>query len=181
MGIGARPRLIAAAVALAVVAPAVRAPAHADGPLTPRARPWASHVERVDRALADGDLGAAVRGWQEAYIAALGSWRWEGPIEVGDAYLRIGRVSGLRQASAAKARNLYLTALVRARQQSSLDGALRAGEAFARLGDREAAAQCLALAERLAAAEKDPTVAARVNAFRARLVDAALVTGEVGP
>jgi len=174
-------RHVATAVALTVLALTVRAPGNAEGPTKAPSRPWALQVESVDRALAQNDLTAAVRAWQDAYIAALGSWRWEGPIDVGDAYLRIGRASGLGQASVARAKNLYLMALVRARQQDSLDGVLRAGEAFARLGDADIARQCLEQAQRLAAQRTDPAAAARVNAFRARLDDAAQATGEVGP
>ncbi|HEV8672653.1 MAG TPA: hypothetical protein VGX21_01295 [Methylomirabilota bacterium] len=153
--------------------------ADANGPALAREAPWAVHLRAVDDALADRDLSAAEHAWRNAYIAALGTWRWEGLLEVGDAYLRIGTVSGLQQAATAKARNLYLTALFRARQQSALDGVLQTAEAFARLGDRDMVAQCVRIAESLAADAPDPGAPARVHAFAARLANVLLVTGEV--
>jgi hypothetical protein len=42
-------------------------------------------------------------------------------LEAAQAYLRIGQAAGRQQASEARARNLFVTALVRAREQRSLD------------------------------------------------------------
>jgi hypothetical protein len=165
---------------VAVLTLALRAIVHAEGPATARHPAWTAHVTSVDDALARDDVAGAVRAWNDAYLAALGSWRWDGVLDVGDAYLRIGRASGLGQAAVARARNLYLTALFRARQQDSLDGVLRVGEAFARLGDREVAEECAGLAQRLAVHRADPSGAARVHAFRARLAEAA-VASQLGP
>jgi hypothetical protein len=177
-------RLVAGCVTIGLTvgltAVAARAPGHANGPLVDREETWAAHVRGSDAALARRDPEAAEREWHQAYIAAMGSWRWDGPIEVGDAYLRIGEVSGLRPAAAARARNLYLIALFRARQQSSVEGLLRAADGFARVGDRDVAEQCLRLAERLASAHGDPGAAARVRALAARLAGG-LPTGDVGP
>ncbi len=133
------------------------------------ATPWVAHVRQVDEALATHDLGAADRAWYDAYSAALFSRRWEGMIAVGDAGRRIGEVSGVRQAAAVRARWMYRAALFRARHQGSLDGVLRAAEGFSVLGDREVVAQCLKIAERLAAAERDPQARDRVLLFSERL------------
>jgi hypothetical protein len=140
--------------------------------------PWFQHLQVVESALVRRDLDAAERAWQEAYLSALGSWRWEGMLEVAQAYLRIGRAAGRTQASVARARNLYLAAFFRAREQRSLDGALRTAEAFARLGDRDMVEQCLRIAEALAAEARDPHAPARIRAFAARLTDRAFAAAD---
>jgi hypothetical protein len=154
--------------------------AQGDGTASARRGSWTAPLQAVERALAAREVGEAEQAWREAYVAAVGSWRWEGPLDVGDAALRIGAVTGLHQAAAARARNLYLTALFRARQQSALDGVLQTAEAFARLGDRDNVAQCLRMAEALASDAHDSEAAGRVRAFAARLADRPLATGEVG-
>jgi len=53
--------------------------------------PWADAIKRTNSHPERGDLGGAVRGWHDAYLAAFGSRGWEGMIEVGDAALRIAR------------------------------------------------------------------------------------------
>lgn len=136
--------------------------------------PWASHARRVGEALALKDVGAAERAWHEAYRAAISARRWDGFAAVGDAYLRIGEVVGTRLIPEAKARQLYLAALFRAREQGSLDGVLRSAEAFAALGDREIAGQGLRIAEGLAASERDPQTRARVRALADRLAPQSL-------
>ncbi len=127
--------------------------------------PWADHIRTLDQALAQKDISAAERALQQAYLAALGSRRWEGMVEVGDAALRIGEVSGFRNVSKAKARENYLAAFFRARQQRSLDGMLRVTEAFAALGDREVAQQVLRAAEGLATHSRDGQAGDRVRAL----------------
>lgn len=139
------------------------------------AQPWAPHLQRVDAALAEGTVGAALRAWNQAYSAALGSRRWEGMIDVGDAYLRIGERLAYRPAFVAKARELYLAALFRARQQRSLDGVLRATEAFAALDDRQVVAQCLKIARDLAG--RDGNAQARVQAHASRFSDPSITAG----
>ena len=143
------------------------------GHLTPLggdpAASWTVHIRQVDDALAKHDLSAAERAWHNAYAAALGSRRWEGMVEVGDAVRRIGATGGSRTAAHARARRIYLTALFRARQQGSLDGVLRAAEAFSALGDPQVVVQCLRIAERLAAQGRDAKARDRVLAFSQRL------------
>jgi len=139
--------------------------------------PWVAPLQRVETALASRNVSAAEEAWHEAHRAALWSrHRWDGLIEVGEAYLRIGEVAHGRQAAQATARRLYLTALVRARQQGSLDGALRTAEAFAALGDRESVTQCLQVADQVAERTRDPQARARVEAFRSRWGDESIRT-----
>lgn len=135
------------------------------------ATPWLVHIWQVDAALVKQDLGAAERAWHDAYGAALGSRRWEGMVQVGDAALRIGELAGARKASEARARWTYRAALFRARQEGSLDGVLRVAEAFSALGDREVVAQCIRIAERLAARGRDAQAHDRVSALSERLAN----------
>jgi hypothetical protein len=106
----------------------------------------------LDAALAAGDLPSALRAWQEAYGATLGSHRWEGFADAGDAYLRIARASGSPADDIARARELYLAALSEASGSGSLDGVLRLASAFVDLGDDEVATRSLQIARRLAGA-----------------------------
>jgi hypothetical protein len=130
----------------------------------------ARQVGRVDEALARRDVSAAVRAWHDAYVFALASRQWEPMIAVADAYLRIGQVSGHAAAARGKARSHYLTALIRAERQRSVDGVLRVAEAFARLGDREVVARTVGIAEALAARSGDRRAVERVEQFTRHLV-----------
>jgi len=131
--------------------------------------PWTAHLRQIDDALARNDVNGATHAWHEAYLTAVSSRGWEGMVAVGDASLRIGEVTGSRQATEGKARWLYLVALFRARQHNSLDGVLRAAEAFAALGDREDAYRSLQLAKSLAAQLPYTQARARVHAVAERL------------
>ena len=68
-----------------------------------------------------------------------------------------------------EARRVYLSALFRARQQRSLDGVLHVAEAFAALGDRDAARQALVMASAMSAGSRRAEVAERMRAIRERL------------
>ena len=121
-------------------------------PSAPRhaAAPWAVHLAAMDEALREGDVGAAQNAWREAYGAALGSRRWDGYADAGDAALRLGRASGAPAAGVPRARELYLSALFRARDAGSLDGVLRVAASFDALGDRDVTRQAVRMAGRLA-------------------------------
>lgn len=125
--------------------------------------PWITHLRRAEDALARRNVSAADMAWHDAYRAALKSRRWAGMVEVGEAYLRIGEAVRGRKVSEAKARELFLTALLRARAQGSLDGVLRTTEAFAVLGDREVVEQGLRIAQGLAAQSGDAQALERVR------------------
>ena len=122
------------------------------------AAPWAAHLATVDVALTAGDVPAALAAWHAAYGAALGSRRWEGFADAGDAYLRIGRVSGAPGSAVPRARDLYLSALFRARDAGSLDGVLRVAAAFESFGDRDVTLQARRMARRLAGPDRSPAV-----------------------
>jgi hypothetical protein len=139
-------------------------------PLAGPATAWTSHVRESREALARKNLGAALRAWQEAYDAALGSRRWEGMLEVGTLALRIGEASGSPPAMAARAHRLFLAALLRARQEGSLEGVLRAGEAFWELGDRQVVARAVRMAEHLARQSRDAGARERAEALARRIV-----------
>ena len=120
--------------------------------VTPRL--WTSPLAQVERALANGDRAAALSWWRDANAAALQSGQWEGMVEVGDAARRL-------EAGRVLARQAYLTALFRARQQRSLDGVLRAAAGFGELGDHDVLDQALRIAAREAGL--DPRANARVK------------------
>jgi hypothetical protein len=129
---------------------------------------WQAQLDRMEEAVARHDLAQAVLIWREAYAAALRSRHWEGLVAVGDAYRRLGALGGFQTDSEAKARQIYLAALFRARQDGSLDGALRVAEAFAELGDTDVVARCLKVARILATQAHDAHGEERIRAFAAR-------------
>jgi hypothetical protein len=143
--------------------------------------PWTASLRRVDSALAQRNVSVAELEWHRAYVHALRSRRWEGLVEVGNAYLRIADLANGRKLAAGRARRLYLDALFRARQQGSLDGVLRTADAFSALGDREVVAQCLHVAERVAQRTDDPRARERVEAFRARWRGGSITAGTSRP
>src|SRR5262249_61175950 len=89
--------------------------------------PWEAPVRLVSEALARGDRASAEWAWRNAWGAALGARRWEGMAAVGGLALRMGE--------SPRAREAYLVALFRARDQRSFTGVLRAQEAVGTLGD----------------------------------------------
>ena len=122
---------------------------------------WTAALDQSDAALARGDAAAAMSAWREAQGAALRSGHWEGMIAVGDASRRLAEAGRDRSDGLARARQAYLTALLRARRERSLDGLLGAAIAFGELGDRDVLAQALRLAEQHAG--RDPLSRARVR------------------
>lgn len=132
----------------------------------PRGAPWTAHIVRADEALASANVRAAKMAWLAANGEALRSRAWDAMVEVGDAALRIGQAAGPRGAAGPRARTAYMTALLRAHNQGSLEGILRVAEAFAALGDHEVVAQCLRLAERVAGRTHDGQARTRLVAFR---------------
>jgi inactivated superfamily I helicase len=136
--------------------------------------PWSTPIRAAYQALLQRDVKAARQAWEEAHLAAVGSARWDGLIEVGDAYLRIGLASGSREAAEATARKAYFAALFRACQKESFDGILRTAEAFAALGDRQVVEECTGLAELLA---PDDNARGRVRGLLARFAVPAPATG----
>lgn len=126
------------------------------------------HYQRAEEALAAGDVVRAVRHWRDGHAAAMESRRWEGLVEAGDLYRRIGARGGFHTDAVARARDCYLTALLRARGERSLDGVLRATDAFVDLSDAALVEQGLAIARRVAAGDPDPRAHERVQRLAAR-------------
>jgi len=156
-------------VLAAVEAPTGRVPSEPKAPLM-------VVLQRVDDALAEKDVDAAVRTWNDAYRAALASRRWEHFVAVGDAYRRIGEIAVFPATFDTKAREIYLSALWRARQEESLDGVLRVSEALAALGDGAGVEQGVRIAEALASLDSDAQ--ADVRAFAVRVAELLPPRGE---
>ncbi len=131
---------------------------------------WGARIAEVDRALGQHDVAAAHAAWREAYIAAHVSRSWAGMLAVGDAALRVGRATKSIELFEPRARRSYLTALLRARREGSLDGVLAAGDAFGRLGDHEVVQQAIAVATDLAARSGTIEARQRVQVFRSQWV-----------
>jgi hypothetical protein len=108
-------------------------------------------LAKVSDALAGGDVATATRAWNDAYGVALAASTWAAMADVGDAARRLADATPTRSPYEEKARQAYLISLFRARNEGSLDGVLRAAEAFAALGDRELVDHCRRIAEQLAA------------------------------
>jgi hypothetical protein len=138
----------------------------AHSPSAVSSRAWTPSLSRVDEALKDGDLAAALAWWREARVTAIRSGEWEALIEVGDASRRLGEASGFRQDADSQAREAYLAALLRAERQRSLEGVLRAAGAFGELGDHDVTAQAIRIAERQAG--RDPQALNHVRAVADR-------------
>jgi hypothetical protein len=115
---------------------------------------WRAPLAAVEKELEHGHIDVAVRVWHDAYGAALESRSWESMIAVGDAFIAIGRGSGSVRGARTNAREAYLTALIRARRDRSVEGALRTAEAFRQLDDRAGVEQCLRIAAQLAAGDE---------------------------
>lgn len=149
----------------------------------PRTSPvsWQTHLQWVDQALAANNVSAAAIAWRDASGAALGSREWEAMLAVGDAAIRIGEAAHGRRGFEPQARQSYLLALLRARQQGSFDGVLRSTEAFARLGDRDVVESGVRMAEGLAGLDSERQ--ARVRALAAPVAAGFPVTtaSDVGP
>jgi hypothetical protein len=136
---------LAAALAIAALVLALAIAETAGGESLPSGvawAPWRGFLLTADQALARGDATAARLALQEALRAALASRRWDAMLEVGYAARRAGNLPAARQA--------WLTALMRARHASAVEGLLGAADAFASIGDREVADQCMSAARDLA-------------------------------
>ena len=137
-------------------------------------------LERLERALEQGDARAAQRAWHDAHVSALRA-DWQTRVAVGEAALRLRDAGQDPQAASARARQSYLAALFVARAERSREGAVRVAEAFAALGDEEPAAQSLRVADAISG-PADADLEARQEALRARLSRVpALTTGAPEP
>jgi len=139
---------------------------------------WRSYLAVVDQELAQGHVDAAVRVWQDAYGAALGSRSWQSMIAVGDAFVAIGRTAGTPRGARMNAREAYMSALIRARRERSVEGALRSAEAFGALDDRAVVEQCFHIAAQLAAGNDEAQE--RVREARERWASRPVAPGSDG-
>ena len=159
---------VTAAIALALIMATMVGEATVEKVATFADSPWYVHASKASAALDAGDLTAAMKHWQEAYAAAVASRRSEGMVEIGDLYRRLGARARLGEAAVARARQCYLTALLRARGERSIDAILRATEAFLELKDDEMVAQGLKFAREVATRDPDPRARRRIEMLAAR-------------
>lgn len=127
---------------------------------------WSAYLDVFEKERAEGHLDVALRILYDAYGAALESRSWESMIAVGDAFMAAGRAPGNAAGARMNARQAYLSALIRARRDHSVEGALRSAEAFRLLADRDVVEQCLHIAGLLAAG--DEAAQERVREARTR-------------
>lgn len=167
IGVGVLVLLI---VALAIVEVLVAA-----APSAPAPGGWSSALERAHQASIDGNAATAQSWWQQARREALRSGTWEGMIDVGDAGRHLATDAASRRDAEARAREAYMTALLRARREHSVDGVLRAAAAFGELGDHAVVAHALHIAEREAA--HDPQAREQVRAAASRWMSPSLEAG----
>jgi hypothetical protein len=131
-----------------------------------RSAPSASSLQTsVEAALERDDLSTAVRITDAAYRRATSDRRWEALIEVGDLYYRIASRTGAEAASQ-RTRDAYQAALRSARHAGSLEGVLRAAEAFAQLGDVDGTELSLYVARDLAGYDAEAVDDVRAAAER---------------
>jgi hypothetical protein len=111
---------------------------------------WSTDLAALVRAVDANDMNSASQRWRAAYGAALRSQRWEPMLAAGNAAVRISRAVGPMNGFDAVARQCYLGALFRAREQQSIEGVLRVAEALAALGETEVARRAVRMADGLA-------------------------------
>jgi len=147
------------------------------GPDVPR---WEEYIRVMDDALARGDFYAADLARQEALLLAVGTHRWDALAAVGDAFVRFAQeYPRVRKTVQPEAHRIYRSAILRAQQQGSFEGAMRVSEAFADLGDWDAAREGLTLASALLAAGGTQE-ADRLRALAERLDNPSLAGGSAG-
>src|SRR5262249_38216928 len=145
--------------------------------LRPEPPSWSTSLSEMDAAIARGDLMAAASSRHQVYRAAIAERSWRAFLAAGDGSLRLGDATQSRDVAEPEARRVYIAALFRARSEYSLDGVLRATEAFVRLGDHDdVVAQGLSIARELAGS--DPESQARVREVADRSAHGAVAAGE---
>ena len=120
----------------------------------------------VEAALEHGDFLTALRTTEAAHRRATRDRRWESLIEVGDAYYRIASRTAAPEAASLRAHDAYQAALRSARHAESLDGVLRAAEAFAQLGNMDDVELSLLVARDLAGSDAEAVDDVKATAGR---------------
>lgn len=153
-----------------LLAPVLIATLLGSGPAIERsARRVALPPVALSQVTACGDRRPALRTLDAEYRRAVAQDRWASLLEIGDAYRCVGDAGPHAASAGRKARQAYEAALHSARRAESVDGVLRAAQAFARLGDAAQVEASLRIARRLAAF--DPEATADVEASSAHLAD----------
>ena len=134
----------------------------------PSASSTAERIAAIGEAVQGGDLATARAAWHDTYRSLRRTRDWQGMAALGDIALGIAGASGARQQWEGEARQAYLGALFRARAEASLDGILRATDAFATLGDHDVVEEGLRVAESVALRTGTAEARDRVRAHRAR-------------
>lgn len=143
---------------------------------------WYVHLVQADVELRADNVTAALHHWRDAYAAAMASRRSEGVVEVGDFHRRLAGRPGVAESARVRARECYLTALLRARGEGSVDGVLRATEGFLAIGDEDMVERGLGIARELARRDPDPQARARIERLAARAArSAAASRSATGP
>jgi hypothetical protein len=166
---------IVALVLLGLFGVRLSGPRPLDAGIGPQMAPWTTHLEELEPALSAGDWARAAEAWDNAWITAQASGRWQPLIDVGDAALRVGDATATTSVARVKARRAYRAALIRARAQRSVDGVVRSAESFAALGDRDVTEGALHMARKLAA--HDATALTRVETDAARITARVVIPG----
>jgi hypothetical protein len=135
----------------------------------------------MDDALARQDFTAAVQAWRQARQLALRARGWRAPLDAADAELRLASATGRVREYKPSTRELLLVALFRARAEGATEGALRAAEGFAQLGDRDAAQLALRIAENVAARHGERVDHARVRLVGEQIQRPASITPAASP
>ena len=131
-------------------------------------RAWDPYIAQMSAALERHEQRAATRAWYDARAMALAQGRAEGLLDVADAYRRLAGATGVPDGGASVARELYLSALFRARSERSLAAVVRATEGFESLGDAAVVVHGLRVARGVAAADPDSAAQERLQALAAR-------------
>jgi hypothetical protein len=106
---------------------------------------WREPLDRAEAAMSQGEIRRAELWWEEAQRAAMRpTIPPTGLVNVGLAYLKIGEAAHDRATAVARARQLLLRALFRARQHRDVEGLTAVSRAFALLGDCEVSERAFA-------------------------------------
>ena len=132
----------------------------------------------TESTLEEGDFTTAMHRVEAAHRRAARDGRWESLLEVGEAYQRIAARAGAPDTAGKRARDAYGAALRSARRAESVDGALRAAEAFAQVGDAAEVERSLRAARELAGSDSEAI--ADVKAAAGRLSNLLEATPEKG-
>ena len=115
----------------------------------PAAVLWADSLTVMDEALRRGDVALARKARYRAYLEARHSRSVDGLLATGHVAMRLRYVVPDRPTMEAQAREAFVEALLRARDQDSLNGVLAATEGFRTLQDRRLVAQGVRVAREM--------------------------------